>query len=265
MATFTVPETEKTPVATNGSKPIVISAAQSPPAAQATEKSEHAKGQYISVAYVLVVGGALLGWGLDVWLHPTAPVAVQGLGIFAALYVAAQAIERVIEPITEWTGTVLGGNEAPSKDAVEGNVGPDDSKATERVWSKAELRYRRALAIQTARSAAAGQQVGGASGKQPSKEETATVAAKAQAAVEQDRRNTTVLVWGIASFLGIVLSGWLGLALLRSVGVPSTPRVLDIIVTGLAIGGGSKPLHDLISNLQASKDEKKDPAEVKTA
>lgn len=76
---------------------------------------------------------------------------------------------------------------------------------------------------------------------------------------------TTVLVWGIASFLGIVLSGWLGLALLRSVGVPSTPRVLDIIVTGLAIGGGSKPLHDLISNLQASKDEKKDPTEVKTA
>jgi hypothetical protein len=31
-----------------------------------------------------------------------------------------------------------------------------------------------------------------------------------------------------------------------------------------AFGGGSKPLHDLISSLQASKDAKKDPAQVKT-
>jgi hypothetical protein len=36
--------------------------------------------------------------------------------------------------------------------------------------------------------------------------------------------------------------------------------MLDILVTGLAIGGGTKPLHDLIGNLQASKDSKKDPS-----
>jgi hypothetical protein len=83
--------------------------------------------------------------------------------------------------------------------------------------------------------------------------------------VEQDRRNSAVLVWGIATFLGMVVSGWAGLALLNSVGVRSAPRVLDIVVTGLAIGGGSKPLHDLISSLQASKDAKNDPAPVKTA
>ena len=34
-------------------------------------------------------------------------------------------------------------------------------------------------------------------------------------------------------------------------------------MTGLAIGGGTKPLHDLISNLQAAKEDKKDPKEMK--
>ena len=120
--------------------------------------------------------------------------------------------------------------------------------------NKAELKYRRSLAIKDARAA-----------DKSNLQNKADVAAKAQAAVEQDRRNSTVLVWGIATFLGIVVSGWIGLGLLRSVGVQSAPHVLDIIVTGLAIGGGTKPLHDLISNLQASKEEKKDPAEVKSA
>ena len=36
--------------------------------------------------------------------------------------------------------------------------------------------------------------------------------------------------------------------------------MLDILVPGLAIGGGTDPLHDLISNLQAAKDNKKDPS-----
>lgn len=35
--------------------------------------------------------------------------------------------------------------------------------------------------------------------------------------------------------------------------------MLDLLLTGLAIGGRSKPLHDLISNLQAAKDSRQDP------
>jgi hypothetical protein len=33
--------------------------------------------------------------------------------------------------------------------------------------------------------------------------------------------------------------------------------------SGLAIGGGTKPLHDLISSLQSTKDAKKDPDETR--
>jgi hypothetical protein len=36
-------------------------------------------------------------------------------------------------------------------------------------------------------------------------------------------------------------------------------HMLDLLVTGLAIGGGTKPLHDPISKLQAAKASKKDP------
>jgi hypothetical protein len=34
---------------------------------------------------------------------------------------------------------------------------------------------------------------------------------------------------------------------------------LDIVVTGLAIGGGTKPLHDLISNMSNGKTAKDPP------
>ena len=47
--------------------------------------------------------------------------------------------------------------------------------------------------------------------------------------------------------------------------VRSAPRLrrwVDLLVTGLAVGGGTKPLHDLVSNLQASKEAKKDPPQV---
>ena len=40
-------------------------------------------------------------------------------------------------------------------------------------------------------------------------------------------------------------------------------HALDILVTGLAIGGGTKPLHDLISNLQAAKDNRKNPSQTR--
>ena len=94
----------------------------------------------------------------DVFRSPTpldAPVVVQGLSVFAALYVAAQAIERTIEPITEWTGTALGGVQAPREDAAQGetkDAAQDETVPVETMKSKAELKNRRAQAIVAARS-----------------------------------------------------------------------------------------------------------------
>ena len=259
MATFAVPQPEvfvqvsADEAAVAGPTTESVTAPRSAVGASGTAvtvkgvaKSSHAQSRYLVAAYGLVVGGALLGWGIDVWRnHPAAPVAVTGLGAFAALYVGAQAIERAIEPISEWTGTALG--KIPDVPDV-GDATPKDKRAT-----KTDLKLIRATAIMQATSA-------GATGDQQKAEK----AAKAQAAVDLERRNSATLIWGLASLLGMVVSALSGLALLLSVGAGAAPRWLDIVVTGLAIGGGTKPLHDLISNLQAAKDDKKNPPEVRS-
>jgi hypothetical protein len=86
-------------------------------------------------------------------------------------------------------------------------------------------------------------------------------AAQWQAVVDKIRRNTAVIAWGIASFLGIVLCGLFGLYMLRLVGFTSVPKQVDLVISGLAVGSGTKPLHDLIANVQQAKEQKQDPPE----
>jgi hypothetical protein len=107
------------------------------------------------------------------------------------------------------------------------------------------------------------------------------LAAAAQAELDQRRADKAVAYWAVASGLGLLLSATMGLYLLHIVGLrgdgladdgtwtsdvisaAGVRHMLDILVTGLAIGGGTKPLHDLISNLQAAKDNKKDPSQTR--
>jgi len=81
-----------------------------------------------------------------------------------------------------------------------------------------------------------------------------------KAAVDQARRARGVVLWGFASALGMIGSGACGVFLLRTAGVTGARPIFDILVTGLAIGSGTKPLHDLISNVQKSKEGKEDAA-----
>jgi hypothetical protein len=37
------------------------------------------------------------------------------------------------------------------------------------------------------------------------------------------------------------------------------------VISGLAVGSGTKPLHDLISSLQKAKEEREDPPERQAA
>jgi hypothetical protein len=55
--------------------------------------------------------------------------------------------------------------------------------------------------------------------------------------------------------------GAFGVGLLAASGF-KIPVFWDIAVTGLAVGSGTKPLHDLISHLQKSKDAKANPPGV---
>jgi len=176
---------------------------------------------YMVVAYIVVIAGAYLSWLLYKHVKPQPPVAVQGVSIFAALYVFAQCIERVMEPFTSWLGWTAA------------KVNPTDERKR-LVTKKAALM----LMADT-----------------PSVENRALVA--------RIRRNKAVITWAIASFLAMLASGGLGILLLQSVGYKSAPVWVDVLVTGLAIGSGTKPLHDLISNLQDSSSQKEESSAKK--
>ena len=52
--------------------------------------------------------------------------------------------------------------------------------------------------------------------------------------------------------IGLVISIIGDLGMMRYIGIP-TPRVIDMVITGLVIGSGSSPMHDLIGILQGGK------------
>jgi hypothetical protein len=77
-----------------------------------------------------------------------------------------------------------------------------------------------------------------------------------QSAIEISRRLTAVVTWGVATGLGFLLCAVLNITLLQAVrasGSGQPPFWADLLVTGLVVGAGTKPLHDLVSNIERGK------------
>jgi hypothetical protein len=83
--------------------------------------------------------------------------------------------------------------------------------------------------------------------------------------IEADR---AVAFWAVATCLALVICGALELGLIQSVAsvsgdaggaVPKWFNDIDVVLTGIAVGSGTKPLHDLIAFIQNAK-QKADPA-----
>jgi hypothetical protein len=166
----------------------------------------------VAVYWFLFVSQQVLG---DLTPAPAVQL-VEGIAAFALFYVAAQAIERLLEPIV-------------SMDPIK--------------RAKAKTRDDK-----TAAAAA-----GGDAGE----------AAAAQGALDQWRANRAAVIWALATILGMIASAKLGLYFVSAL-VEVDPDVkLDVLITGLAIGGGSKPLHDLITNVQVKSNNASDaPSET---
>lgn len=71
---------------------------------------------------------------------------------------------------------------------------------------------------------------------------------------KQAKADRAVIFPGIAFILAVILAEKLGLFYLQAVGLPDASKDLDIIITGLAIGGGTKPLHDAIKGIEKAKE-----------
>lgn len=184
---------------------------------------------WLAGCYLGVIAGAGLAVGVWAWRNPSVPAIAAGVSVFAPLYILAQGIERLLDPLSSFVPA-----NAPSATSA--------TKPKKVRKHDAQFEVNKAIAD------------GDAEG-----------AAKWQAVVDQIRRNTGLLAWTIASVLGMLACGAFGLFMFRMVGFTAVPKWADVILSGLAVGAGTKPLHDLIGNLQAAKEGKQDPPEKAAA
>jgi hypothetical protein len=191
---------------------------------------------YIGLAGLLVIVGLAVGWPIQHAAHPVFnefSTAGTGLSVLAVVYILAQTIERLLEPVSWFGGGALG-------------LGSSVAAVTKRTVVSARDR-----AVVAARTA------------EPEDLAIAAAdAAAAQADVDQYRANLGATSFGVAAFLALIASGSLGILLLRSAGVTSAPVGLDLLITGLALAGATKPLHDLISYLARAVRARRDPVET---
>jgi hypothetical protein len=82
-----------------------------------------------------------------------------------------------------------------------------------------------------------------------------------QDVIDMCRRLTGIVTWGVATGLACLLCAQLNITLMQAVranGSGQPPFWVDLLVTGLVVGAGTKPLHDLVSSMEQSKNSKKD-------
>ncbi|MEV8512418.1 hypothetical protein [Dactylosporangium sp. NPDC051484] len=85
--------------------------------------------------------------------------------------------------------------------------------------------------------------------------------AHAKSLVDKGRASRGLISWGIAVALATVASASGGLYLLHSIagtGWQGIPVWVDAIITGVVVGSGTKPLHDVISKVQKNKEKSED-------
>lgn len=68
--------------------------------------------------------------------------------------------------------------------------------------------------------------------------------------ISKKRADRAQVMMGVATLFGVIASFAFGLYFLRAIGM-TTARWIDIFVSGLVVGAGTKPLHDLISAIQS--------------
>ena len=175
------------------------------------------------VGLVVLAVGVAIAWAVYKAVDPTDFVPHSDYSAFGGLFVVALAVERLLEPFS-------------------GYLVPTLEQTKQRRDEKV------ALAMNTGKS------------------EHAKDAANEQKEVAKRRADRGILIWAIASVIAMIGAASLGVFLLRSIVVPPAGkdpnRFVDLLVTGLVVGAGTKPLHDLTSRIQVSKDKAQDPADA---
>jgi hypothetical protein len=222
----------------NGAQPAAVVASSTTKNNASTETADQTVATRPALQYIgFAVGMAAIGFGLGLYLQnrfhhnmTKLPVLATGVGSFSLIYIMAQAIERILVPFSWFGGGFLGGCGV--------TPGTPSKKGLKKDRQAAILQVARASASATADD-----------------EELSKKSAETKHSLDQYKANLTGSSFGAAAALAMVVSGYTGAFLLKTVGL-NTAGWLDVLVTGLVIAGGTKPLHDLISNISSSSQNK---------
>jgi len=183
-----------------------------PPCAVAVPTPSPGPG-VIVLAFVFVVAGCLVAYAL--WWRGLDTAVIQPpdtATTFVVLLVFAAAVERLLEPFTRvFPGSAAAARVEQAK-AAAANRGP-------------EVTY-----------------------------DDMVYLARAEAEAERAKASRAVLLWGLATAVATVVSTICGFYLLHAVAGPSwngIPTWADALVTGLVVGSGTKPVHDLVTMAQS--------------
>jgi hypothetical protein len=163
------------------------------------------------------------------WFKPA-----SGVTVFAIFYVLAQAIERSLTPLAKLVPTT------PPEDA------PAEAKGVLGLTTRSRALRQRSAAVEAC-----------ADPSQPeaAAQQQAREAANWHEILQQTYVNAST-VWALGAAFAFLLCAWLDVYLLNAIAVDrwDPPIWIDLLVTGLAIGGGTVPLHNLIDRVQKKDD-----------
>lgn len=205
--------------------PPAVSETQAPDVVKASDRKETPSLREVLVGIGSLFIGVIGGLLIhsDVTFNPA-----DGIGAFAVFYVIALAIERLLEFF-----------DAPVEGALTWRGGRQ---------TKSTLKKERDEAI-----AAAANHPNAPNAPNP---------ADAQAKVNKATKGRSVAIAGLSGGLGIIAAAYLNADFLGAIGVKGEPRWLTLAITGLVVAGGSKQLHDLITNVSKASDAKSTPEET---
>ena len=179
---------------------------------------------WLGIATVILVAGLLSGGLLFESIAPAGFAPLDGFAYFSVVYVFAQALERLMDPVTK--------------------VAEMPAHTARRALAQADLAVEAAEVADRAGSSEATR-----SALASSKQERAAAAA----VLDQHAARRGIAMWATASALAMAGAGSMGFLLLAGVGVADAPAWLDIFVTGLIVGAGTKPIHELIKRIEDKK------------
>lgn len=200
---------------TNAEKDTTGATRTSPISAAAAPDPPSLLVTWLSMLAVVVVA-VIMCFAYRYWVKPKPIHLMAGYVPYAGVVAAAAALERFLEPLSKLLmPTASDKQEAAKKKTDAEKAAADPGKPATTVQGLVEI------------------------------------AAQCQAVIEKLRNSRAILFWAIASICGLAISGGFGFFLLQSVATSHVNPYLDLVVTGLTIGAGTKPTHDLITSIQA--------------